>query len=151
MTIGTYPTIQAWSSTLFRVTFVAGDWVSNTGAITGPHEFWKAGLWLRFNHTNGIDLIGRAHQLVMEGYKTMFNEAGNFSSQQLPWAPTVVQSAGSCHCVVRAKLLLSVPAWIWSPRNLAKTNLFLEWFVSLPSAMSRLVLVSPGVEMLRQS
>ncbi|CAK9078125.1 unnamed protein product [Durusdinium trenchii] len=27
-----------------------------------------------FNHTNGIDLIGRAHQLVMDGYKWMFNE-----------------------------------------------------------------------------
>lgn len=27
-----------------------------------------------FNHRNGIDLIGRAHQLVMEGYKWMFNE-----------------------------------------------------------------------------
>ena len=68
---------------------------------------WKAGL--RFNHTNGIDLIGRAHQLVMEGYKTMFNEAGNFFSQQLR-AQTVLQNAGSCHRVVRAKLLLSVMA-----------------------------------------
>ncbi|CAE7764463.1 PPX2 [Symbiodinium sp. CCMP2456] len=28
-----------------------------------------------FNHTNGIELIGRAHQLVMDGYKWMFNEA----------------------------------------------------------------------------
>ena len=33
----------------------------------------------RFNHTNGIDLIGRAHQLVMEGYKWMFNEAGTWT------------------------------------------------------------------------
>ena len=31
---------------------------------------------VRFNHTNGIDLIGRAHQLVMEGYKWMFSEDG---------------------------------------------------------------------------
>eukprot|EP00438_Fugacium_kawagutii_P027521 Skav213236 [mRNA] locus=scaffold5440:20370:35754:+ [translate_table: standard] len=29
-----------------------------------------------FNHTNGIDLIGRAHQLVMEGYKTMLKGMG---------------------------------------------------------------------------
>jgi len=28
-----------------------------------------------FNQANGIDLISRAHQLVMEGYKWMFNEA----------------------------------------------------------------------------
>lgn len=29
----------------------------------------------QFNQTNGIDLICRAHQLVMEGYKHMFNES----------------------------------------------------------------------------
>jgi len=28
-----------------------------------------------FNRTNKIDLIARAHQLVMEGYKNMFDEA----------------------------------------------------------------------------
>ena len=27
-----------------------------------------------FNHKNNIDLIARAHQLVMEGYKEMFNK-----------------------------------------------------------------------------
>ena len=29
---------------------------------------------LQFNQSNKIDLIARAHQLVMEGYKWMFNE-----------------------------------------------------------------------------
>lgn len=28
----------------------------------------------KFNHQNNIDLIARAHQLVMEGYKSMFND-----------------------------------------------------------------------------
>ena len=28
----------------------------------------------QFNRTNGVDLIARAHQLVMEGYKWMFDE-----------------------------------------------------------------------------
>ena len=28
-----------------------------------------------FNRNNSIELIARAHQLVMEGYKTMFDEA----------------------------------------------------------------------------
>ena len=27
-----------------------------------------------FNHKNKIDFIARAHQLVMDGYKVMFNE-----------------------------------------------------------------------------
>lgn len=27
-----------------------------------------------FNRTNNIELIARAHQLVMEGYKSMFND-----------------------------------------------------------------------------
>ena len=29
----------------------------------------------QFNHTNRLDLIARAHQLVMEGYKCMFNNS----------------------------------------------------------------------------
>ena len=29
----------------------------------------------KYNHTNSLDLICRAHQLVMEGYKCMFNDA----------------------------------------------------------------------------
>ena len=28
----------------------------------------------QFCHTNGVDLIARAHQLVMEGYKKMFDD-----------------------------------------------------------------------------
>jgi hypothetical protein len=28
----------------------------------------------QFNHTNHIDVIARAHQLVMEGYKYMFDK-----------------------------------------------------------------------------
>lgn len=33
-----------------------------------------AGVAVQFCHVNGLDLIARAHQLVMEGYKVMFEE-----------------------------------------------------------------------------
>lgn len=36
----------------------------------------------KFNETNHIDLIARAHQLVMEGYKTMFPLKGRGKSGQ---------------------------------------------------------------------
>ena len=43
----------------------------------------------QFNHTNHIDVIARAHQLVMEGYKYMFDKqlvtvwsAPNYVSQR---------------------------------------------------------------------
>jgi serine/threonine-protein phosphatase 4 catalytic subunit len=29
----------------------------------------------KFNRENGLDLIARAHQLVMEGYNSMFNDS----------------------------------------------------------------------------
>jgi serine/threonine-protein phosphatase 4 catalytic subunit len=38
--------------------------------ITAP-----ASAWPQFNQANGIDLICRAHQLVMEGYKMMFSDS----------------------------------------------------------------------------
>mmetsp|Transcript_5598 Transcript_5598/g.12430 ORF Transcript_5598/g.12430 Transcript_5598/m.12430 type:complete len:319 (+) Transcript_5598:100-1056(+) len=40
----------------------------------GAGYLFGGDITLQFNQTNKIDLIARAHQLVMEGYKYMFNE-----------------------------------------------------------------------------
>ncbi|KAL0891097.1 hypothetical protein Bca101_015080 [Brassica carinata] len=39
----------------------------------GAGFLFGGGVVMNFNHTNSIDYIGRAHQLVMEGYKWMFD------------------------------------------------------------------------------
>jgi serine/threonine-protein phosphatase 4 catalytic subunit len=38
----------------------------------------------KFNEINHLDLVARAHQLVMEGYKTMFPTKGNGRAGQQP-------------------------------------------------------------------
>lgn len=41
----------------------------------GAGFLFGANIVKQFNHTNGIETIARAHQLVMEGYKYMFDKA----------------------------------------------------------------------------
>lgn len=40
----------------------------------GAGYLFGADIVAQFNHANGLELIARAHQLVMEGYKNMFND-----------------------------------------------------------------------------
>lgn len=40
----------------------------------GAGYLFGADIVAQFNHVNGLELIARAHQLVMEGYKNMFND-----------------------------------------------------------------------------
>lgn len=49
---------------------ITGWTVSNRGAgyLFGQDVVEK------FNHTNNVELVARAHQLVMEGYKVIFGE-----------------------------------------------------------------------------
>jgi serine/threonine-protein phosphatase 4 catalytic subunit len=48
----------------------------------GAGYLFGADVVAKFNETNHIDLIARAHQLVMEGYKTMFPVKGKGGQSQ---------------------------------------------------------------------
>ena len=45
-----------------------------SGTITGSPALFGGDIVEKFNRENNIDLICRAHQLVMEGHKSMFND-----------------------------------------------------------------------------
>ena len=49
----------------------------------------------KFNEMNGVDLIARAHQLVMEGYKTMFPVQGK--GQEADSLVTVWSAPNYCY------------------------------------------------------
>lgn len=68
--------------------------------VQTPNDSDSTRLHVRFNHTNGIDLIGRAHQLVMDGYKWMFNEVpdGPGSPRCSPMWTVFVQSSEALRC-----------------------------------------------------
>ncbi|EIW84479.1 Metallo-dependent phosphatase [Coniophora puteana RWD-64-598 SS2] len=49
----------------------------NNWAVSPRGAGWLfgGGVTAEFNHVNGLSLIARAHQLIQEGYKYMFDEA----------------------------------------------------------------------------
>ena len=51
----------------------------------------------KFNEVNNIDLIARAHQLAMEGYKTMFPLKSNKSQQPVDALVTVWSAPNYCY------------------------------------------------------
>jgi serine/threonine-protein phosphatase 4 catalytic subunit len=55
-----------------------------------------------FNQVNGISLIARAHQLVMEGYKWMFNEQVPLPAASVQPCHTIVSWHHSMRCISRS-------------------------------------------------
>ena len=65
----TFSAIQLWANELLRVIDINGWGLSPRGA----GFLFGADITKIFAHHNSIDLIARAHQLAMEGYKLMFD------------------------------------------------------------------------------
>jgi serine/threonine-protein phosphatase 4 catalytic subunit len=61
----------------------------------------------KFNEINHIDLIARAHQLVMEGYKTMFQNK-NSKGQMMDSLVTVWSAPNYCYRVGNVAAILEL-------------------------------------------
>lgn len=63
----------------------------------GAGYLFGADVVAKFNEINHIDLIARAHQLVMEGYKTMFPAKGSKAGQSVDSLVTVWSAPNYCY------------------------------------------------------
>ena len=63
----------------------------------GAGYLFGADVVAKFNEINHIDLIARAHQLVMEGYKTMFPVKGPKGGQAVDSLVTVWSAPNYCY------------------------------------------------------
>lgn len=84
----------------------------------------------QFNHANNLDLIARAHQLVMEGYKLMFHDA-----LVTVWsAPNYCYRCGNVAAILEldAKLQKGFTVFQAAPqdgRNMPSKRVALEYFL----------------------
>ena len=64
----------AWKPKNLKITIFIADTTGWGVSPRGAGYLFGSDVVANFNHSNSIDMICRAHQLVMEGFKWHFNE-----------------------------------------------------------------------------
>jgi diadenosine tetraphosphatase ApaH/serine/threonine PP2A family protein phosphatase len=71
---GQIPMVSSPSSSLWAISLLVGPDISGWGlSPRGAGYLFGGDITQQFAYNNAIDLIARAHQLAMEGYKLMFD------------------------------------------------------------------------------
>lgn len=137
--------IETWAVSPRGAGWLFGSRVTSE-VISACYNLWRCLSWwlinfiacfpfLQFNHINNLDLVCRAHQLVQEGLKYMFQDKGLVTvSLQGPFCGTVCdQLVQSYNWSLIAPLQVwSAPNYCYRCGNVASILSFNENMVSFP-------------------